>query len=77
MTDNSGTWSVIEMITHKTAAATMIAVRRARSGVGANSRLNQAREPNGKNSRFRCACADRAHVIRATFASRIATGMGR
>jgi hypothetical protein len=37
----------MEMITHKTAAATMIAVRRARSGVGASSRLNQPKEPNG------------------------------
>jgi hypothetical protein len=40
----------MEMITHKTAAATMIAVRRPRAGVGANSRLNQAREANGKKA---------------------------
>jgi hypothetical protein len=38
----------MEMITHKTAAVTMIAVRRPRDGVGANSRLNQAKDPNGK-----------------------------
>jgi hypothetical protein len=36
----------MEMITHNTAAATMIAVRRARAGVGANSHLNHSREPN-------------------------------
>jgi hypothetical protein len=35
------------MITHNTAAPTMIAVRRVRSGVGANWRLNHSREPNG------------------------------
>ena len=40
----------MEMITHKTAAPTMIAVRRARSGVGANWRLNQAREANGNKA---------------------------
>ena len=50
VTDNSGTWSVIEIITHNTAAPTMIAVRRARSGAGANWRLNQAREANGKKA---------------------------
>jgi hypothetical protein len=37
----------MEMTTHKTAAPTMTAVRRARAGVGANSRLNHSREPNG------------------------------
>jgi len=38
------------MITHKTAAATMMAVRRARSGVDASWRLNQAGEANGKKA---------------------------
>jgi hypothetical protein len=50
VTDSSGTCSVIEMITHNTAAATMIAVRRARSGVGASWRLNHAKEANGKKA---------------------------
>ena len=50
MTDSSGTWRVIEIITHNTAAPTMIAVRRARSGVGASSRLNQGKEPNGSSA---------------------------
>ena len=37
------------MITHNTAAPTIIAVLRARSGVDANWRLNHAREPNGSH----------------------------
>jgi len=50
VTDSSLTCSVMEMITHNTAAPTIIAVLRARSGVGASSRLNQAREANGKKA---------------------------
>src|SRR6266513_2069174 len=40
-TDSSGTWSVIEMMTHKTAPATMMAVLILRALVGASSRLSQ------------------------------------
>src|SRR4029450_719821 len=35
------------MVTHKTAPATMIAVRRERAGARASSRLNHSMEPNG------------------------------
>jgi hypothetical protein len=47
VTASSGTCNAIEMITHKTTPATMMAVRISRARVGANWDLNHSKEPNG------------------------------
>jgi hypothetical protein len=59
------------MITHKTEPPTMMAVLRARKGVGASSRLNHAREPNGSMVGF-VAVALIAVIVQAALSHEVA-----